>query len=428
MMPKNTEIELAVLGALISYRNLQAHIMDIVRPEWFYEPQSRAIFNASEKCWNENKYVDAVTVEAFLREANKNEAAGNIGSLITYGSTAITIDYHLSILRDAQQRREIITKCHEIANQAQSEDAETCIDNLYNTATGIVETTVSKRSLPADEFLIAEENKPKSERLQTGERLFDENMYKYAGLFRGQMDLTIADSQHGKTHYAMFKASLLAKQGHIVHWFQLEDYGAKTAEHFRKIIPKHYHNVVITDSIFEIEQIKREARAVKREYKTAYIVIDYVQNVECSKQNRADQVEYVSSQLRKMAIDLNVAIHVLSQVTLEYGKRKKWQLEPRYGDVRWSQQLKQDAHIITSIFRPYVIDELVEGDYAIDWNGNQIHKNSVYCRQVKVRGGEITHSRLHMIHTDYGLQIMSYWQQKTEQANNEWRNRDETPF
>jgi replicative DNA helicase len=418
MMPKQTDIELAVLGALISFRSFQDEIMQDVTADWFYEPSHRTIYLACEKSWNENHYIDAVTVEAILNASGKTEQANNIGSLITYGSTRSTLEYHLAILRDAYQRRTVITKCHEIATQAEHEDAETCIDNLYNIATNINDTTVAKRSLPADEYLRLEADKPKAERIITGERMFDDTIYNDVGLFRGQIDLTIAESGHGKTHYAMFKASLIAKQGYIVHWFQLEDYGVTTALHFKSVIPDHYKNVIITDSIFDIDEIKREARAVKREYNTAYIVIDYVQNVECTRHSRSDQIEYVSGQIRRMAIDLNVSVHLLSQVTIDYNKRKGWALEPRYSDVRWSQQLKQDAHIITSIFRPYVIDDLIENDYAMDWKGAQIHKNSVFCRQVKLRGGQMSHTRLHMIHTNKGLQIMSYWQDETRRINN----------
>lgn len=428
MMPYEPEIERAILGALMNYPKLRQEIMDTVSCDWFYEPSNRTVFQAMQKSWAESSNIDAITLEAILRSAKKIEQANDIASLYAYGSSLSNYKYHLEILRDAHQRRLVITSCHEITQQAIIDTADVCIDKLYNIATSINNSAIAKRSIPADKYLELEATKPKAEQIYTGERLLDDTIYSHVGLKRGQIDLTIAESGHGKTHYAMFKASMIAKQGYKVHWFQLEDYGATTAQFFKNVIPKHYQNIIITDSVFDIDEIKREARAIKREYDTSYIVIDYVQNVESTKQSRADQIEYVSGQVRRMAIDLNVAIHLLSQVTIDYNKRKGWSLEPRYSDVRWSQQLKQDAHIITSIFRPYVIDDLIEGDFAKDWKGQNIHKNSVFCRQVKVRGGQMSHTRLHMIHTDNGLQIMTYWQEQTEQRNNEWRNRDDSPF
>lgn len=429
MMPHEPEIELAILGALMSYPKIREEIMESVHSDWFYEPSNRITFQAMSKSWNESKHIDAITVEAILRSADKNDLANQVASLYAFGSSSVTYQYHLDILRDCYQRRSVITACHEISQQATNDTADVCIDKLYNIATSITNTTVAKRSLPADTYLELEATKPKAEQLFTGERLLDETIYSNVGLKRGQIDLSIAESGHGKTHYAMFKASLLAKRGYKVHWFQLEDYGATTALFFKNAIPNHYQNIIITDSIFDIDEIKREARAIKREYNTDYIVIDYVQNVETTKQSRADQIEYVSGQIRRLAIDLNVAIHLLSQVTIDYNKRKGWTLEPRYSDVRWSQQLKQDAHIITSIFRPYVIDDLIEGDFALDWKGQQINKNSVFCRQVKVRGGQMSHTRLHLIHTDNGLQIMANWQEQTAEKNNSWRHvNDNSPF
>jgi len=101
---------------------------------------------------------------------------------------------------------------------------------------------------------------------------------------------------------------------------------------------------------------------------------------------------------------LNVFCHPLSQVSINYSIRSGWKQEPSYGDVRWSQQLKQDAHIITSVFRPCKIESLaLSQDKAKDWNDNMIPYDSVFIKQAKVRHGKQEWKRLHMIHTDDGL-------------------------
>ena len=133
--------------------------------------------------------------------------------------------------------------------------------------------------------------------------------------------------------------------------------------------------------------------------------------MDCSQKFQADKIEFVSKELRKLAKHLRVVVHLLSQVTIA-GDRRGWKLEPTYNDVRWSKQLKQDAHLMTSVFRPNKVDELIEVDLmgtnkVKDWNGNKQPFDSVYSRQVKVRGGKQEFSRLHMIHGDLGLKPYS---------------------
>jgi hypothetical protein len=111
-------------------------------------------------------------------------------------------------------------------------------------------------------------------------------------------------------------------------------------------------------------------------------------------------------------------MHLTSQMTVIDSKRKNWHLEPRINDVRWSKQLKQAAHSVTAIFRPYVVEGLSEDDEAIDWNGDKINKNLVFCKNIKNRYGEQTQKRLQLIHTDAGLVNYNAWMRQTYERNN----------
>jgi replicative DNA helicase len=108
-----------------------------------------------------------------------------------------------------------------------------------------------------------------------------------------------------------------------------------------------------------------------------------------------------------MAKELNCISNPLSQVTIE-DSRTGWQQEPRYNDVRWSKQLKQDADLIISMFRPSRIDSLVVNQELVrDWSDGSVPYNSVFLKQSKVRHGKQEWKRFHMIHTDKGLRPYS---------------------
>ena len=263
----------------------------------------------------------------------------------------------------------------------------------------------NKYSLTPSEIFARDKERPVAEKLLTGIRKLDSGLYKDT-MRRGHVVLTIADSGHGKTQFALFEAAALLNNGYKIGWFQLEDYDTVTANYLQDNVSKNLDHAYICHRLYDIDAIKQEAQELKNQHGVDVLYFDYVQNIEANRQSRSDQVEYISQQITRMAKDLNVVARPLSQVTIPYNHREGWQQEPRYGDVRWSQQLKQDAHAIISIFRPSKDDNLIlSKDKVKNWNGDPVPYDSVFAKQVKVRGGKQQHTRLHLIHNAKGLGI-----------------------
>jgi replicative DNA helicase len=415
----NEEIEQAVLGGMLSNPDICHEYIDQLCDEHFYVKIHKTVFSAITTAYDKTNPVDIVTVEGILRNANELDNVGKhfLPEIIGRSSSYTNVSYHFDILAELAVKRKIAHGIGEILSKIHMTPGYDVLDMVSKIATESEAGAPSLNSFTPMEIIIREEsNAGKVEKLQTGELKLDghwngdqpdkRGIYEAAGLYRGQVDVTIADSGHGKTRYAMWKAALLANRGYKVHWFQLEDYDLTTAKYFKHACPEHHENILICDGVDEIEAIKRETRRMKREFATDYVVIDYVQNVQCNQRNRADQVEYISRQITRMAKDLNVAMHMLSQITIDYNKRFGWAQEPRFGDVRWSQQIKQDAHIITSVFRPSRIEGLVINQTECkNWKDQPIPINSVFVRQCKVRGFEQLQSKVHLIDSPNGLHI-----------------------
>ena len=397
--------------------------MDNLRKDWIYKAENIEIYQACVECHKLTGKIDPTTVVSVLERKQQAPAILNVLSGSKFASNESNIITHIEIVHEYYIRRKIIHETLKISDEAYdlNIDAYTCLDKLARSVTSIQDEDTKVHSMTPDDIIKIWDATPQVQPFLTGNKTLDTMIYAESGRHPGHLEVTNAHSGHGKTRYAIYKTALLANRGIKTHWFQLEDYGYKTAIMFKALLGDNADNIVITDSIFDVEQIKREARISVRESGTQNIVIDYVQNLSADRKSRVEDVEYISRQLTRMAIDLSCMVHLMSQITIADSQRKKWNLEPRASDVRWSKQLQQDAHSMTGIFRPFKIEGLGDEINAYDWNSNNIHKNSVFLRQLKTRYGEPYGGRYHLIDTNMGLVDYNDWVGENYVKNNAHR-------
>ena len=398
-VPYAPEIEESILGTCLTDTFAFEEIRDIINADVFYITRNKMIYDACLSC----EKPDIILVEEKLKEKNRYDEIGGINYLsdLTIKATP-RHEYYCQILIEKKIIRDAITSAQSILKKANGDiDAYSLTDEFVKYAQNLGVKSSIKHSFTPSEIKERDKSKPKAEKLFTGYSNLDYGIFGDS-MKRGQTILTIADSGHGKTQCALFLSECLLRKGHKVAWFQLEGYDSETASRF------DVDNIFICDSLYDIEDIKREARRLNRENDIDMIVFDYVQNIECNQKiSKTERVEYISKEIQKMAKELNCISNPLSQVTID-DSRTGWQQEPRYNDVRWSKQLKQDADLIISMFRPSRIDSLVVNQELVrDWSDGSVPYNSVFLKQSKVRHGKQEWKRFHMIHTDKGLKPYS---------------------
>jgi replicative DNA helicase len=97
--------------------------------------------------------------------------------------------------------------------------------------------------------------------------------------------------------------------------------------------------------------IRTMARRLQAEHGVGLIIIDYLQLMESSryKDNRVQEVSDISRNLKKLAIEINVPIVALSQ--LSRAVELRGDQKPKLSDLRESGSIEQDADVVMFIHR-----------------------------------------------------------------------------
>ena len=402
-------LEECLIGTLLNYAEYRDLIFDITDKEHF--PNRYPIYLEACRQHGEGMFFDAETISANV----KDYPYAQILEMQMYGiPSEDKIKSYAFALKEQRDRRLLKDSIAKTYNYSQKEDITT--DDLLLHISKLSEDTDDtgdSGALTPIEIFERESNNPIKEKLSTNVGVIDHKLYKDVGLHKGDINVILADSGHGKTQFSLFLASQLLNSGHVGLWFQMEDYDVNTAKHLALNSMDYCDKMFIVDDKDDIDDIKRVCKLVKQEHGLDFVVIDYIQEVYAKGRfdSRTLELNYVTKILKQIAKEVNVVVIVPSQVTINDHVRHGWQLEPRYKDAQWAQVIKNVAHCMTSVFRPSMVQSLVINDgltkKVMGWHEDQrFNYNSVFVKLVKSRRGIISHERLELNHNgDKGLEI-----------------------
>ena len=402
-------LEECLIGTLLNHAEYRDLIFDITDKEHF--PNRYPIYLEACRQHGEGMFFDAETISANV----KDYPYAQILEMQMYGiPSEDKIKSYAFALKEQRDRRLLKDSIAKTYNYSQKEDITT--DDLLLHISKLSEDTDDTGdpgALTPIEIFERESNNPIKEKLSTSVGVIDHKLYKDVGLHKGDINVILADSGHGKTQFSLFLASQLLNSGHVGLWFQMEDYDVNTAKHLALNSMDYCDKMFIVDDKDDIDDIKRVCKLVKQEHGLDFVVIDYIQEVYAKGRfdSRTLELNYVTKILKQIAKEVNVVVIVPSQVTINDHVRHGWQLEPRYKDAQWAQVIKNVAHCMTSVFRPSMVQSLVINDgltkKVMGWHEDQrFNYNSVFVKLVKSRRGIISHERLELNHNgDKGLEI-----------------------
>lgn len=389
MPPHNNEAEQSVLGSVLLRPEALITAMEYLQTSDFYRRAHQLIFQAMIDLNDKNEEIDVVTVANVLETSKQLEDVGGtpyLAELANVVPTAANVEYYAKIVEDRSLLRRLIQASTDIISETyeESDDVSTILDAAEQK---ILE--VSERKNRSGFVKISEVLKDSMEEidqlyknaeditgLSTGYRALD---LMTAGLHEDELIILAARPGVGKTAFALNVAQNIGTStDENIAIFSLEmgatqlvnrmlcaegtinannlRTGQLTEEEFEKLFVAmgslSKSNIYIDDTPgIRVSEIRSKARRLMQERGgIGLIIIDYLQLIEGSgRESRQQEVSEISRQLKKLAMELNVPVIALSQLSRSVEQRQD--KRPILSDLRESGSLEQDADIVAFLYR-----------------------------------------------------------------------------
>ncbi len=389
-LPHDNEAEMSVLGVAFLSKDALEHISDEVTEDLFYNDKNRLIFNAIMSLYKENSPVDLTTVKAELDKKKEFNEIGGLTYLMEVIDSVVTtanLGYYIKILKDHAVRRRLINTATDIiTNSYNDENITGLLDEAERNILNVVKVRETSEFVPIHEILRrAEErleelakNKSDITGIRTG---FYDLDRATAGLHGGELIILAARPGMGKTAFALNIATNAAfTTDKAIAIFNLEMSAEMLVnrmiasvggiDSYKLNTGKLEHNdwkryneamsKLATTNIFIEDNASITAPEIKAKCRRlasmpqglGLVVIDYLQLVTTGSnrvESRQVEVSEISRSLKTMALELDVPVIALAQLSRSVDKREN--KEPALVDLRESGSLEQDADLVLFLNR-----------------------------------------------------------------------------
>lgn len=407
IVPRDKDLEEAVLGALMLEKDAYSFVCDILKPESFYEPAHAKVYDAIQSLGAAQRPIDMLTVTEQMRLNDTLDEVGGpafIAGLTGRVASASHVEYHARIVAQKFLARELINFTAAISSKAYDESND--VDDLLQEAEGRL-FEISQRNVKKDVTQIdplihqaltqieaAANRKSGLSGLESGFHSLD---LLTSGWQPSDLIIIAARPAMGKTAFVLSMAKNMAVNYNTpVAVFSLEMSNLQLVNRMisnvceiegskiksGRLSPVEWEQLIariknlngaplfIDDtpslSVFELQT---KARRLVREHNVKMIIIDYLQLMNASGMkfgSREQEVSMISRSLKQLAKELNIPIVALSQLNRSVESRTDGK-RPQLSDLRESGAIEQDADIVCFIHRPeYYLRS------STDANGNDI--------------------------------------------------------
>ena len=403
--PQAQELEQAVLGALMLEKDALTDVVDVLRPDSFYNEKHNVIYKAILDLFTNYDPIDLLTVTNKLRQNGDLEMAGGafyITQLTSKVNSASNIEYHARIVSEMSIKRELIKISGEIQQEAYEETSDV-FDLLDKTQSSIFEVseknvrknyedmqTIMLRAIkeleirkdqddgltgvpsgmaaldkitngwqPSDLVIIAA-------RPAMGKTAFILSCVRNAAVDHGVpcavFSLEMANVQLVNRLIcaeAELESDKIRKGNLSDHeWVQLHTRIKKLTE----------APIFIDDTpALSILDLRAKCRRLKTQHDIQMVVIDYLQLMTGGGSNkgggnREQEIAAISRALKGIAKELSVPVIALAQLSRAVESRPD--KKPQLSDLRESGSIEQDADQVMFLYRPeyYGLTEDEEGN------------------------------------------------------------------
>ena len=399
--PQATEVEEAVLGAIMIESTSYQKISSILTVESFYSPKHQIIFRTIQNLVNQGKPIDLMVVTRELNISGELEVIGGplfITQLTNKIANAGHIEHHARIIAQTHIARQIIRITTERGAQAydQTIEIDELLTGLQDDLTNLLqlghcnETTMADGLQDIGQRIAFNQTNRGLSGIGTGFLKLDKIT---GGLQKTDLVIIAGDSSQGKTAFAltilksavmnhkaraavysleMSKSQLIARILATETNIPANDILGKClsineAEKIDLAIQKLNHLPVFFDegSTSTIDQICASIRRLKIKKKINLVIVDFLQLVGSGLKNKSDesQIAEVARRLKNIAKELDITVIALSQFNRDTSNPR-----PTVSRLRGSGQIVEAADLVLLIWRPetYGLKEFPDPFKGID--------------------------------------------------------------
>jgi replicative DNA helicase len=380
LMPTNIEAEEAILGGILIDPEAISRIAEILRPEYFAISAHQVIYKHALELHFEGKPTDLMTLTTRLADRNKLEEIGGQSKLAQLAErtvSAVNIDQYAILVEDKYIRRRLIHAGNEIVQLGYETATELPIvlDKAEQTIFSITQDRPQQDLVPISETVnvISEELENRNEGLTLPGipcGFYDLDAMT-GGFQRSDLIIVAARPSMGKTAFctniahniaAMMKLpiaifSLEMSKEQLVQRLLSSEAGIES-NRLRSGRISQSEWAPISSAIgslselpifiddtpnITVTEMRSKARRLQAEQGGAMglILLDYLQLMEGSSDNRVQELSRITRSLKGLARELNVPIIALSQ--LSRGVEARTNKRPMMSDLRESGCLTGDT-------------------------------------------------------------------------------------
>ena len=395
-LPNNIEAEQSVIGSILVTNEIFDEINTIISNSNFYDPMHQRIFEAIENLIYKGMLANPITLKGFFEDEKDDINIPEYLVKITKFSTSTrqAIEYS-KIIYDMFVRRELIKISEQTIDSAQISDlntnGQTIIENSERLLFDLAEKGSFNSSLMKfDEAMkqtiemasAAYKNEEGIVGVPTGLRDLDDRL---GGLHQSDLIIIAGRPSMGKTalatNIAFNAAQKLQDSGKksSIAFFSLEmsseQLSTRILAEQSKIKSNDIRRGRISDEQFDkfietskniselplyidetpaisIAAMSNRSRRIKRLFGLDMIVVDYIQLMRGTlnnKDGRVQEISEITQGLKAIAKELSVPVVALSQLSRAVEQRDD--KKPQLSDLRESGSIEQDADVVMFVYR-----------------------------------------------------------------------------
>ncbi len=395
-LPNNIEAEQSVIGSILVNNEIFDEINTIISNVNFYDPMHQKIFSSIENLIYKGMLANPITLKNYFEnekdEINIPEYLVKITKFSTSARQAIE---YSKIIYDMFVRRELIKISEQMIDNAKENNIDTSGQNIIENSEKLLYDLAEKGTFNSSLIKFDDAMKQTIEMasaaykneggivgVPTGLRDLDD---KLGGLHQSDLIIIAGRPSMGKTslatNIAFNAAQNIQNNGSksSIAFFSLEmsseQLSTRIISEQARIGSNDIRRGRISDEQFDrfletskniselplfidetpaisIAAMSNRARRIKRLHGLDLIVVDYIQLMKGSlnnKDGRVQEISQITQGLKAIAKELGVPVLALSQLSRQVEQRDDH--KPQLSDLRESGSIEQDADVVMFVYR-----------------------------------------------------------------------------